>query len=211
MYAINASSMGSGVSSSDSCFAVSPMQAHSLKSFHDATQLSYQELCDALLALTADRQCVLLTNQPSVQEARSPTLSQEEDSYLQTMPFKINTTFVVNPAFPADIARKQKSNKVRFHEVRLVNKSHMSIPSREERTVDLAHVFERRRAIMDSAIVRILKQEKEMSVDNIAVTVSGRVGEKPWIIRLISGGLKVENKGTRTVNKKRTEQGPSNT
>ena len=37
--------------------------------------------------------------------------------------------------------------------------------------MDLAHVFERRRAIMDSAIVRILKQEKEMSVDNIAFMV----------------------------------------
>ena len=47
----------------------------------------------------------------------------------------------------------------------------MNVSSREERTVDLAHVFERRRAIMDSAIVRILKQEKEMSVDNIAFMV----------------------------------------
>ena len=51
----------------------------------------------------------------------------------------------------------------------------MNLSSREERTVDLAHVFERRRAIIDSAIVRILKQEKEMSVDNIAFMVGGSV------------------------------------
>ena len=150
-------------------------QVHSLKSLHEATQLPYQDLCDALLALTADRQCVLLTNQPSPHEPPSPTPTPEEDNYLQTTPFKINTTFLVNQDFSADIARKQKSNKVRFHDVRLVNRNQVNVSSREERTVDLAHVFERRRAIIDSAIVRILKQEKEMSVDNIAFMVGGSV------------------------------------
>ena len=33
---------------------------------------------------------------------------------------------------------------------------------------DLAHLFERRRGIIDSAIMRFLKKEKEMSLDNIA-------------------------------------------
>lgn len=37
-----------------------------------------------------------------------------------------------------------------------------------DHTLDLAHVFERRRGIMDSAIMRLLKKEKEMSLDNIA-------------------------------------------
>ena len=45
------------------------------------------------------------------------------------------------------------------------------MPNHEERAVGLAHVFERRRAIMDSSIVRLLKREKEMSVDNIAMQV----------------------------------------
>ena len=95
----------------------------------------------------------------------------DDDVYLQSTPFRTNTTFRVNAAFPSDVTKKQKSNKVRFHDVRLVSKSHGNLPSREERTMDLAHVFERRRAIMDSAIIRILKKEREMSVDNIAVKV----------------------------------------
>ena len=45
------------------------------------------------------------------------------------------------------------------------------MPNHEDRAVGLAHVFERRRAIMDSAIVRLLKKEREMSVDNIAMQV----------------------------------------
>ena len=98
-------------------------------------------------------------------------MAVDDDPYLQTTPFRTSTTFRVNSAFPSDIAKKQKSNKVRFHEVRLINKSHGNLPSREERTLDLAHVFERRRAIMDSAIIRILKREREMSMDNIAVKV----------------------------------------
>ena len=44
------------------------------------------------------------------------------------------------------------------------------MPNHEARAVGLAHVFERRRAIMDSTIVRLLKRE-EVSVDNIAMQV----------------------------------------
>lgn len=68
--------------------------------------------------------------------------------------------------------------RVRFHDVRLVARGHASHPSREDRTIDLAHVFERRRAILDSAIVRILKKEKQMSMDNIAHRVSKTVQSK---------------------------------
>ena len=41
--------------------------------------------------------------------------------------------------------------------------------NRQGRSVDLAHVFERRRAIIDASIIRILKKEKITSVDNIAL------------------------------------------
>ena len=38
--------------------------------------------------------------------------------------------------------------------------------------VDLAHLFERRRNIIDAAIVRILKRDREASMDTIASMVS---------------------------------------
>ncbi len=59
--------------------------------------------------------------------------------------------------------------RVRVQEVPLSSRSNSS--SRGDRAVNLAHVFERRRAIMDAAIVRIMKKEKQMSVDNIALKV----------------------------------------
>lgn len=48
---------------------------------------------------------------------------------------------------------------------------------------DLVHLFERRRAIIDSAIMRFLKKEKEMSLDNIAnkvLTLRSTVHSLPW-------------------------------
>ena len=63
------------------------------------------------------------------------------------------------------------SPQVQFHAIKLVSRSFMSTVSREGRSVDLAHVFQRRRAIIDAAIVRTMKREKEMSVDNIAIKV----------------------------------------
>ncbi len=65
--------------------------------------------------------------------------------------------------------------RVRIYDVRLVTRGQCPTPSRTDRAVDLAHVFERRRAVMDSAIVRILKKEKQMSVDNIAHKVASRL------------------------------------
>ena len=143
-------------------------QLHSLKSLHEATQLSYQELCDALLALSAERQCILRSSHPVPQEGSS---SPDDSGYLQNTPFRLSTTFQVNESFPMEMARRQKSNKVRFHDVRVISKSQVNLSSREERMVDLAHVFERRRAIIDAAIIRMLKREKEMSVDSVAVKV----------------------------------------
>ena len=43
--------------------------------------------------------------------------------------------------------------------------------SREGRSINFAHVFERRRSIIDAAIVRMMKRNKEMSVDNIAIKI----------------------------------------
>ena len=79
--------------------------------------------------------------------------------------------------------------RVRFHDVRLAARGHASHPSRADRTIDLAHVFERRRAILDSAIVRILKKEKQMSMDNIAHRVSKGV----WSSNGVKGGVVIDN------------------
>lgn len=47
----------------------------------------------------------------------------------------------------------------------------------------LVGVLERRKAVIDSAIVRILKREKEMSLDSIAAMVRRGVGPKvdTWV------------------------------
>ena len=50
--------------------------------------------------------------------------------------------------------------------------------------VDLSHLFERRRNIIDAAIVRILKRDREVSMDNIASIVS--------LIFLILLGVKIQ-------------------
>ena len=42
----------------------------------------------------------------------------------------------------------------------------------------LEEILERRRDIIDAAIVKILKREKEQSLDSIAATVSLWVGEE---------------------------------
>lgn len=78
-------------------------------------------------------------------------------------------------------------SRVRVHNVQLVPRGQPTSPSRRDRAVDLAHVFERRRAVMDSAIVRILKKEKQMSVDNIAHKVRRCLKIKPpsWLNPLL--------------------------
>ena len=95
----------------------------------------------------------------------------EEEGSLQDTPFKPNTTLKLNEDFGRSLAKVRSSSVVRFQDLRLVTRIVGDVPDQEERAVSLAHVFERRRAIIDSAIVRLLKKEKEMSVDNIAMQV----------------------------------------
>ena len=75
----------------------------------------------------------------------------------------------LNEDLSHDLTRHHSAALVRFQDIWLVSRG--AVPNHEERAVGLAHVFECRRAIMDSAIVRLLKREKEMSVDNIAMQV----------------------------------------
>lgn len=64
--------------------------------------------------------------------------------------------------------------RVIVRDVQMVSRSRLQL---SDHAHDLAHLFERRRAIIDSAIMRFLKKEKEMSLDNIAnkvpVTIKG--------------------------------------
>ena len=48
----------------------------------------------------------------------------------------------------------------------------MTVGSHSHKEVDLAHLFERRRNIIDAAIVRILKRDREVSMDTISNIVS---------------------------------------
>lgn len=43
---------------------------------------------------------------------------------------------------------------------------------KETTGTELAHALERRRSIIDSAIVKFLKREKKMSIDNVVLNVS---------------------------------------
>ena len=62
---------------------------------HESTKLPYQELCDALLCLTADRQRILTCSSlaPS-----SPPLQDKDFAYINTS-FQLNTLFTLNPDF----------------------------------------------------------------------------------------------------------------
>ena len=48
----------------------------------------------------------------------------------------------------------------------------MTVGNHSNKEVDLAHLFERRRNIIDAAIVRILKRDREASMDTISNIVS---------------------------------------
>ena len=70
-----------------------------------------------------------------------------------------------------EVARKQASNHVAFHEVKMINRSQVAGHSRAERIVDLAQILERRRTIMDAGIIRIMKRDKELAVNTLAIKV----------------------------------------
>lgn len=65
-------------------------------------------------------------------------------------------------------------NTVRIRTVHLVGASGEDSVGRR----NLAHVFERRKAIVDTAIVRLLKKEKSMTTDAIALQAS-----MMWLVR----------------------------
>ena len=142
-----------------------------MKSLHESTLIAYSDLCDALLGLTAKRQNILVHTH-NLGSAPS-TMEDDEaiNSALQNTPFKPSSIFTVNDGFPLEVARKQASNQVAFHEVKMVNRNRSTRHTRAERIVDLAHILERRRTIMDAGIVRILKRDKEMTVNSLALKV----------------------------------------
>ena len=47
----------------------------------------------------------------------------------------------------------------------------VSYSSLDDHSVELVHIFERRKSIIDAAIVRLLKREKEQTVDTVAMKV----------------------------------------
>ena len=165
----------------------------------ETTCLSSQELTEALLSLTADRHPLLSVTPPPpttidafkldnifcVNEVFINELLKRNEKqvlilypsmylYLHIHTYKLyihmsnNICIYIHTYIHMYI---RTSPQVQFHAVKLVSRSFMSTVSREGRSVDLAHVFQRRRAIIDAAIVRTMKREKEMSVDNIAIKV----------------------------------------
>ena len=70
-----------------------------------------------------------------------------------------------------EIGRKQDTNIVQFHEVKMVNRKKGPGHTRAERILDLTHILERRRTIMDAGIIRIMKREKELAVNSLALKV----------------------------------------
>ena len=76
-------------------FSLFSLQLMSLCVLHESTKLPYQELCDALLCLTAERQRLLTASSlpPS-----SPPLQDKDFAYINTS-FQLNTLFTLNPDF----------------------------------------------------------------------------------------------------------------
>lgn len=70
-------------------------QSMSLSALHESTKLPYQELCDALLCLTAERQRLLMSSSPP---PSSPPLQDKDFAYINTS-FQLNTLFSLNPDF----------------------------------------------------------------------------------------------------------------
>ena len=80
-------------------------QLLSLCALHESTKLPYQELCDALLCLTAERQRLLIASSAS---PSSPPLQDKDFAYINTS-FQLNSLFSLNPDFV-----KSKQNGERY-------------------------------------------------------------------------------------------------
>ena len=77
------------------CLSLS-LQSATLHSLREATGLPYQELCDALLCLTAHRQKILCSSEPSHQS--SAPLQDKDFAYVNTS-FQLNSVFSINEEF----------------------------------------------------------------------------------------------------------------
>lgn len=150
-------------------------QSLTMRALHDSTLIAYSDLCDALLGLTAKRQNILihthhLGSAPPV--ADDDVTTATDSSLPSNAPFKPSSVFTVNESFIMEVGRRQESNIVPFHEVKMINKKRGQGHTRAERIVDLTHVLERRRTIMDAGIIRIMKRDKELAVNSLAIKVS---------------------------------------
>ena len=76
-------------------FSLFSLQSISLYALHESTKLPYQELCDALLCLTAERQRLLSVSSPP---PSSPPLQDKDFAYINTS-YQLNTLFTLNPDF----------------------------------------------------------------------------------------------------------------
>ena len=74
--------------------------------------------------------------------------------------------FALNHKFSSDVAKRHRSHCIWMHDAQV------AIGNHSNKQVDLSHLFERRRNIIDAAIVRILKRDREVSMDTIAGIVS---------------------------------------
>jgi len=117
---------------------------HSLQA---STHLGEELLSHTLLALTTEPQNILVATPPSHHGVYSPDTI-----------FKLNHQFTSKQHNPQQYIWVHGAQKTTGYHT--------------NRQVDLAHLFERRRNIMDAAIVRLLKRDREVSTDTIASYVS---------------------------------------
>ena len=126
------------------------IQVHRYHSLQVSTQLGEELLSQALLSLTTQPHNILI---PSAH-------------HCPNVPFSPNTAFILNHKFLSEVAKQQRSHCIWLHDARVTVGNHRN------KEVDLAHLFERRRNIIDAAIVRILKRDREASMDTISNIVS---------------------------------------
>lgn len=155
-----------------------------LKSLHETTRLSYRELSEALVCLTAEGQNLLTLIHTGEHEKRNSNRKTKAKRESTTIPawgrcengklvpvkrFRRNAEFVLNEQFVREL-ESSESRSVRFGDVRVVG---MNSRESSVRSKDIKEVLERRRGIIDAAIIKILKREKKKSLDSIASMVSG--------------------------------------
>ena len=105
------------------------------------TGLSDAELCEVLLALTAEHHSLLLQTftqtSSSSMESKASSLLEEEGS-LQGTPFRASSSFRLNDNLSRDLTRHHSAALVRFQDIWLVSRG--AVPNHGERAVGLAHL-----------------------------------------------------------------------